>query len=29
MGGRAVCVHGYALVSKEFMGVSVGLCSCE
>ena len=29
MGGKAVCVHGYVLVSKEFMGVSVGLCSCE
>ena len=28
MGGRAVCARGYALVSKEFMDVSVCLW-CE
>ena len=29
MGGRAMCVRGYALVSKEFMEVSMFLCSCD
>jgi len=29
MGRRAMCVHGYVLVSKEFMEVSVFLCSCD